>query len=58
MFDLWIIKGSYGDVLINPIGDNLFIPNEIYTRKMQQAQIDYLLTGEAYVTFEIKKKEV
>ena len=49
MFDLQFIETSYGNLLINPIGDNLFIFNKKTEMEFVRLSAIRMLYGEGHL---------
>lgn len=46
---LSFVETQFGHVLVNPIGDNVFIPTDEFWEKIDQGIEDLLMRGEAFI---------
>ncbi len=54
MFDLNFINTKYGNVLLNPIGDNILILDDETSNTFSNALMDMMITGNAILDFRRK----
>ena len=47
MFDLTFIDTKYGKVLMNPIGNHIFIPNDDLINKLTKSAYELMIFGES-----------